>query len=97
MIALNGRILAAESFKLYVAYNLPEGVIMQVTAKVRRVGNSLSVVIPAEAARAESITEGDIVQIEVQKKVKVEDLFGSLKSRKSSQKAKDEARTGWGE
>ncbi len=70
---------------------------MQVTAKVRRVGNSLSIVIPAEKARAERIAVGDIVQIEIQKKVNIQDLFGSLKSRKSSQIAKDEARSGWDE
>jgi len=70
---------------------------MQVTAKVRRVGNSLSIIIPAEKAKAEEIAEGDIVQIDIQKKVRIEDLFGSLKSRKSSQKAKDEAKAGWDE
>jgi len=67
-----------------------------VTARVRRVGNSLSVVIPADRAKAERIVEGDIVQIEVLKKVRIEDLFGSLKSRRTSQSAKDEARSGWG-
>jgi len=70
---------------------------MQVTGRVRRVGNSLSVVIPADKAKAEKITEGDVVEIELQRKVRIEDLFGSLKSRKSSQRAKDEARSGWGE
>ncbi len=70
---------------------------MQVTARVRRVGNSLSIVIPAEKARAERITEGDVVQVEILKKVNIRELFGSLKSRKSSQTAKNEARAGWGE
>jgi antitoxin component of MazEF toxin-antitoxin module len=60
------------------------------------VGNSLSIVIPAEKARAERIEEGDVVQVEIQKKVNLQDLFGSLKSRKSSQTAKDEAKSGWG-
>ncbi|MFI5421222.1 MAG: AbrB/MazE/SpoVT family DNA-binding domain-containing protein [Nitrososphaerales archaeon] len=68
---------------------------MQVTAKVRRVGNSLSIVIPAEKARVERIEEGDVVRVEIQKKVNLEDLFGSLKSRRSSQAAKDEAKSGW--
>ena len=66
------------------------------TTRIRRVGNPLSVVIPADRAKAERIAEGDIVQIEVQKKVRIEDLFGSLKSRRTSQNAKDEARSGWG-
>ena len=67
---------------------------MQVTPRVRRVGNSLSIVIPARKAKAEKIVEGDIVQIEIQRKVRIEDLFGSLKSRKSSQRAKEEAKSG---
>jgi antitoxin component of MazEF toxin-antitoxin module len=78
-------------------YNLPSCSILQVTARVRRVGNSLSVVIPAEKAKAEKISEGDMVQIEIQKKVNIQDLFGSLKSGRSSQRAKDEARSGWGD
>jgi antitoxin component of MazEF toxin-antitoxin module len=68
---------------------------MQVTAKVRRVGNSLSIVIPAEKARVEKIEEGDVVQVEIQKRVNIHSLFGSLKSRKSSQAAKDEGKSGW--
>jgi antitoxin component of MazEF toxin-antitoxin module len=68
---------------------------MQVTAKVRRVGNSLSIVIPAEKAKVARIEEGDVVQVEIQKKVNIQDLFGSLKSRKSTQAAKDEAKSGW--
>jgi len=68
---------------------------VQVTAKVRRVGNSLSIVIPAEKARVERIEEGDVVRVEIQKKVNIEDLFGSLKSRRTSQAAKDEVRSGW--
>src|SRR5487761_576266 len=81
----------------YFMYNLPRCSTMLVTARVRRVGNSLSIVIPAENARSEKISEGDVVQIEIQKKVNIQELFGSLKSTKSSQRAKDEARSGWGE
>jgi len=68
---------------------------MQVTAKVRRVGNSLSIVIPAEKARIERIEEGDVVQVDILKKVNIQDLFGSLKSSKSTQAAKNEAKSGW--
>jgi antitoxin component of MazEF toxin-antitoxin module len=69
---------------------------LEVTAKVRRVGNSLSIVIPAEKAKTEKIVEGDIVQVEIKRKISIDELYGSLKSRKSSQTAKDEARSGWG-
>lgn len=70
---------------------------MQVTARVRRVGNSLSIVIPADKARAGRIAEGDVIQVEIRKKVNIQELFGSLKSRKDSQTAKNEAKSGWGE
>lgn len=62
---------------------------------MRKVGNSLSIVIPADRARAEKISEGDVVRVDIQKKVNLEELFGSLRTRKSSQVAKDEARAGW--
>jgi antitoxin component of MazEF toxin-antitoxin module len=61
------------------------------------VGNSLSIVIPADKAKAGKIAEGDVVQVEIQRKVNLEELFGSLKSRKSSRAAKDESRAGWDE
>ena len=68
---------------------------MQVTAKVRRLGNSLGIVIPAEKARVGRIEQGDMVQVEIQKILNIEELFGALKSNKSSQLAKDEAKSGW--
>ena len=56
----------------------------------------LSIVIPALKVRDEKIAGGDIVKIDIQKRVNIQDLFGSLKSRRSSQVAKDEVRSGWG-
>ena len=70
---------------------------MRLRAKIRRVGNSLTVTIPSEEAKAHKLSEGDVVELEIEKKVNIQDLFGSLKSRKSSQQAKNEARAGWGE
>jgi antitoxin component of MazEF toxin-antitoxin module len=70
---------------------------MKVISKVRRVGNSLSIIIPAEEARSQKINEGDVVQIEIQRKVNIRDLFGSVKFSKSSQQMKDEDRKAWGD
>lgn len=70
---------------------------MKIISKVRRVGNSLSVVIPAEEARSQQINEGDVVQIEIERKVNIKDLFGSVKFNRSAQEMKDEdRRIGWG-
>jgi antitoxin component of MazEF toxin-antitoxin module len=70
---------------------------LKVTTKVRRVGNSLSIVIPADEARAQQISEGDIVQVEIQRKLDVKSLFGAVKFSKSAQEMKDEDREGWGD
>lgn len=70
---------------------------MRVTTRVRRVGNSLSIVIPAEEARAQRISEGDMVQIEIQKKINIKDLFGSVKFKKSAQEMKNEDKKSWGD
>ena len=70
---------------------------MKVTSKVRRVGNSLSIVIPAEDAKAQQIREGDVVQVEIQRKVNIKDLFGSVKFSKTAQEIKDEDRKSWGD
>ena len=69
---------------------------MNILARVRKVGNSLSIVIPGDEARAQKISEGDIVELAIKKKVKPEQLFGSVKFSKSSQEMKDEDRRGWG-
>ena len=69
--------------------------LMKVIARVRRVGNSLSIVIPAEEAKVQKIAEGDVVEIEIEKKVNLKDLFGSVKFSKSAQEMKDEDRRAW--
>jgi antitoxin component of MazEF toxin-antitoxin module len=70
---------------------------MKITSRVRRVGNSLSIVIPAEEAKAQKLNEGDVVLVEIQRKVNMKDLFGSVKFSKSAQEMKDEDRKGWGD
>ncbi|MDG6922897.1 MAG: AbrB/MazE/SpoVT family DNA-binding domain-containing protein [Nitrososphaerota archaeon] len=70
---------------------------MKVTTRVRRVGNSLSIVIPADEAKAHRIAEGDVVEIEIEKKINIKDLFGSVKFSKTAQEMKDEDRKAWGD
>ena len=66
----------------------------KIISKVRRIGNSLAVVIPAEQANAQQIKEGDVIQIEIQRLVNLKDLFGSVKFSRSSQEMKNEDRRG---
>ncbi len=74
-----------------MAYN------MKVRAKVRRIGNSLGVIIPSEEAESNGLAEGDSVEIEVRRRANLKELFGSAKFTRSAQQIKDEARKGWGE
>lgn len=85
-----------KTYKLHTLYNLPMCA-NKIISRVRRVGNSLTVVIPSEEAKAQKITEGDVVQIEIHRRVNIKDLFGTVKFSKSSQEMKREDRKGWGD
>jgi len=69
---------------------------MKVRATVRRFGNSLGVVIPTDEAEKHGIRAGDEVELEVEKRVNLKELFGSMKFSKSAQEMKDEDRRAWG-
>lgn len=69
---------------------------MKVRATVRRFGNSLGVVIPNEEAERQGIAAGDEVELEVQRRVNLKELFGSVRFSKSAQEMKDEDRKAWG-
>lgn len=68
---------------------------MRVQGRVRRIGNSLGVVIPSDEVERHGISEGDLVELEVERKVNLKQFFGSLKFSKGTQQMKEEARSGW--
>ncbi len=70
---------------------------MKVSTRIRRIGNSLGIIIPKEEVDAEKIREGDLVEVEVQRCISLKDMFGSVKFRKTAQELKDEMRREWGE
>ncbi|MBI2936912.1 MAG: AbrB/MazE/SpoVT family DNA-binding domain-containing protein [Thaumarchaeota archaeon] len=70
---------------------------MRVRGRVRRVGNSLGVVIPKDEAERHNLAEGDLVELEVERRINLEEMFGSLKFSKSTQQMKEESRAGWGD
>ena len=70
---------------------------VKVKAKVRRIGNSLGIIIPSEEASENGLSEGDSIEIEVSKRASLKELFGTAHFSKSAQGMKDEAREGWGE
>ena len=64
---------------------------------MRRIGNSLGLVIPKDEAARHGLVEGDIVDLEVKKRTNLGELFGAFKFSKTAQELKDEARKGWGD
>lgn len=61
----------------------------------RKWGNSVGVTLPAEVIREEHIKPNDKVMVKVKKVVPIKELFGTLKTKRSTQSLKDELRTGW--
>ena len=69
---------------------------MRVRGRVTRIGDSLGIVIPKEVKR-HGLKEGDAVDLDVEKRVNLQKLFGSVKFSKAAQDLKNEARRGWGD
>ena len=68
---------------------------MRVRGRVTKIGNSLGIVIPSDEVRRHGLKEGDFVQLDVEKRVNLAELFGSVKFSKTTQELKDELRQGW--
>ncbi len=66
---------------------------MRVRGVVRKIGNSLGLIIPSEEAARHKIKEGEVVELEVEKRVNLREMFGSLQFQKTTQEMKDEARS----
>lgn len=70
---------------------------MRMNARIRRIGNSLGIIIPREEVDRKKLKEGDLVEVEVLRRVSTKEMFGSIKFRKTAQEMKDELRREWGE
>ena len=67
-----------------------------VKAVVKKWGNSYGIILPVKIVRNFELTENDVIDVQIKKKVKsIETLFGVYKTRRSAQKIKDEMRAGW--
>ena len=67
----------------------------KVVVTARKWGNSIGVTFPVETVEKEKINPNDRVVLTVQKTPSIKELFGTLKTKKSTQKIKDELREGW--
>ena len=80
----------------YKMYNIYCGPMVYVT--IKKLGNSLGVLLPVEYIRRNRLSENEVVEIEIQRKnMTIKELYGTLKRKKSGQQIKDELRAGWGE
>ncbi len=68
---------------------------MGATAKVRKWGSSLGIVLPKKIVEEKKLKENDEVTIEVVKEADLRGVYGSLNFKKTTQELKNEARKGW--
>jgi len=68
---------------------------MGATAKVRKWGSSLGIVLPKKIVEEKKLKENDEISIEVVKEADLSKVYGSLDFKKTTQELKDEARKGW--
>jgi antitoxin component of MazEF toxin-antitoxin module len=67
-----------------------------VNAVVKKWGNSYGVILPVKIVRENDLSENEIIEIQIKKKIRnIRALYGTLKLDKSTQKIKDELREGW--
>lgn len=67
-----------------------------VNAVVKKWGNSYGVILPIKIVRENDLSEDEIIEIQIKKKIRnIKALYGTLKLDKSTQKIKDELREGW--
>jgi len=68
---------------------------MAVEVTLRKWGNSIGGVFPKSFVEEHGLKSEDTVLLEVIKKADLREVFGTLKTKKSSQAFKDEVRKGW--
>ena len=83
--------------KYDIVYDFTLRPILRVRGVVKRIGNSLGLIIPWEEAQKHKIKEGDVVELEVERRVNLWETFGAFEFPKRSQEMKDEARAEWGD
>ena len=68
---------------------------MATELKVKKIGNSLGFILPAEIVKSRGLKPEQKVFVEFVKKSDLRSLFGLLKTRETGQSFKDRVRRGW--
>ena len=65
--------------------------------KVRKWGNSFGTVIPKNIVKRKKLKDGSSIEVLIpeNKKINLEEIFGTFKFKKSTKAMKDEIRRGW--
>jgi antitoxin component of MazEF toxin-antitoxin module len=67
----------------------------EIVVTARKWGNSIGATFPSETVAKEGIKPNDRLVVSVKKVVPIKELFGTFKTKKPTQKIKDELRKGW--
>lgn len=70
---------------------------MATEVKIKKIGNSLGIILPKEFIKSKKIKKDEKVFIEIVKEADLRPLFGLLKTKESGQHFKDMVRKGWEE
>ncbi|MEK6874784.1 MAG: hypothetical protein AABX52_03490 [Nanoarchaeota archaeon] len=62
---------------------------------VKRIGNSLGILLPKSFVEREHLQEDCKILVQITKKADIRDIFGIVKRDMSGQEFKDETRKGW--
>lgn len=63
--------------------------------EVKRLGNSVGVILPKELVEKKHLKVNEKILVEIVKEADFKKIFGTLKARVSGQKFKDLVREGW--
>ena len=70
---------------------------MATEVTIKKIGNSLGIILPKEVVKSKKIKKDEKVLIEIVKESNLKPLFGILKTKESGQHFKDMVRKGWKE
>ncbi len=68
---------------------------MTTTLEIKKIGNSLGLILPKELIKTKHLKQKERVTIEIVKEVDLRNVFGTLRRKMSGQSFKDMVREGW--
>jgi len=85
----------SDRFKLYYAYNYIGGIMIELHVTAKKVGNSWAVIIPKDKADQLDLSRNPKLHAEFKPIPKIQELRGTLKTKKSTEQIMHEIDEGW--